>query len=45
MFQVATLKENKFDDFKNSLLTEQENTHILIDFIQTNDFLRIRIEK
>jgi len=37
MFQVATLKENKFEDFKNSLLAEQENALILIDFIKTND--------
>lgn len=40
MFQIATLKENKFDDFKNSLLAEQENALILIDFIQTNDLTK-----
>jgi hypothetical protein len=37
MFQVATLKENKFDDFKNTLLVEQDNALILIDFVKTND--------
>ena len=37
MFQVATLKENKFDDFKNSLLVEQDNALILIDFLKTDD--------
>jgi hypothetical protein len=37
MFQVATLKENKFEDFKNSVWVDKDKATILIDFIETKN--------
>jgi len=37
MFQVATLKENKFEDFQNSVWVDKDKATILIDFVETNN--------
>lgn len=37
MFQVATFKENKFEDFQNSVWVDKDKATILIDFVETNN--------